>query len=92
MKQEILITRDDWQVRIAVLEDGRLVEYFQEPRHLEGLVGNLYVGRISRILPGMASANAVKIGSFATLTEGTMVKFGQEEGDKGPQATWVQPI
>ena len=37
-------------------------------------------------------ANALKKGNFAALTPGTAVKFGQEEGDKGPQATWVQPV
>jgi cold shock CspA family protein/ribosome-associated translation inhibitor RaiA len=37
-------------------------------------------------------ANALKKGSFAALNPGTAVKFGQEEGDKGPQATWVQPL
>ncbi|MCI4397685.1 MAG: Rne/Rng family ribonuclease [Acidobacteria bacterium] len=56
MKQEILVTRDRWQISVAVLEDGHLVEYFQEPSHLQGLVGNIYVGKVSRVLPGMASA------------------------------------
>jgi ribonuclease G len=56
MRQDLLITRDRWQTQIAVLEDARLVEYFSEPRHLDGLVGNLYVGRVNRILPGMESA------------------------------------
>ncbi len=37
-------------------------------------------------------ANAVKKGSFAKLNPGVEVKFGQEEGIEGPQATWVQPI
>ncbi len=37
-------------------------------------------------------ANAVKKGNFAQLNPGTMVKFGQEEGREGPQATWVQPV
>jgi cold shock CspA family protein/ribosome-associated translation inhibitor RaiA len=37
-------------------------------------------------------ANAVKKGSFANLHPGTAVKFGQEEGEEGPQASWVQPI
>jgi cold shock CspA family protein/ribosome-associated translation inhibitor RaiA len=37
-------------------------------------------------------ANAVKKGSFAALNPGTAVKFGQEEGREGPQATWVQPV
>jgi cold shock CspA family protein/ribosome-associated translation inhibitor RaiA len=37
-------------------------------------------------------ANAVKKGNFANLNPGTAVKFGQEEGIEGPQATWVQPL
>ncbi len=37
-------------------------------------------------------ANALKTGSFAALNPGSEVKFGQEEGEKGPQATWVQPL
>ncbi|MCX5894023.1 MAG: cold shock domain-containing protein [Deltaproteobacteria bacterium] len=37
-------------------------------------------------------ANAVKKGSFAKLNPGTKVKFGQEEGEEGPQAIWVQPV
>jgi cold shock CspA family protein/ribosome-associated translation inhibitor RaiA len=37
-------------------------------------------------------ANAVKKGSFANLNPGTAVKFGQEEGEEGPQATWVQTV
>jgi ribonuclease G len=56
MKQELLIAVDEWQTRVAVIEDGRLTELHFEPRHLDGLVGNLYVGRINRILPGMESA------------------------------------
>ncbi len=56
MKQEILVRKDRWQTSVAVLEEGHLVEYFQEPNHLQGLVGNVYVGKVSRVLPGMASA------------------------------------
>jgi len=37
-------------------------------------------------------AHAVKKGGFAQLRSGTPVKFGQEEGLEGPQATWVQPL
>jgi cold shock CspA family protein/ribosome-associated translation inhibitor RaiA len=37
-------------------------------------------------------ANAVKKGSFDKLNAGMVVKFGQEEGREGPQATWVQPV
>jgi cold shock CspA family protein/ribosome-associated translation inhibitor RaiA len=37
-------------------------------------------------------AHAVKKGSFAQLRPGMAVKFGQEEGEEGPQASWVQPL
>jgi cold shock CspA family protein len=37
-------------------------------------------------------AHAVKKGKFAHLKPGMEVKFGQETGDQGPQATWVQPV
>ncbi len=77
MNQKILIARDTFQTLIAIVEDGRLVEYFQEPRHLEGLVGNIYVGRVKRILPGMESA-FVDIG---LERDGFLY-----EGDMGPAA------
>jgi len=35
-------------------------------------------------------ANAVKKGHFASLYPGQAVKFAMEEGEKGPQATWVR--
>jgi len=37
-------------------------------------------------------ANALKRGLFEHLAEGVAVEFGQEEGDQGPQATWVQVV
>ncbi len=37
-------------------------------------------------------ANALKKGDFARLNPGMEVNFGQEEGDHGPQATWIQPL
>lgn len=56
MNSRLLITRDPFQTRVGLFEDGRLVEYFHEPSSMEGLVGNIYVGRVNRIMPGMASA------------------------------------
>ncbi len=37
-------------------------------------------------------ANALKKGKFGKLSPGTRVRFGLEDGEKGPQATWVQPL
>jgi ribonuclease G len=84
MKQELLITQDQWQVQIALLENGRLVEYFHEPAHLEGLVGNLYVGKVNRILPGMESAFVdVGLDRDGFLYEGDMGPAGLMEEDAG---------
>jgi len=84
MKQELLIARDRWQVQIALLEDGRLVEYFHEPSHLEGLVGNLYVGKVNRIMPGMQSAFVdVGLDRDGFLYEGDMGPSGLLEEEAG---------
>lgn len=37
-------------------------------------------------------AHALKRGVFEKLKEGAAVEFGREEGEKGPQATWVQVV
>jgi len=54
--REILINVAPWEVRVAVLEDGTLVELHIERRSDLGLAGNLYRGKVVRVLPGMQSA------------------------------------
>ncbi len=56
MDRELLVESDSLQTRIAVVESGRLVELFIERRGRRGLVGNLYKGRVRRVLPGMRAA------------------------------------
>ena len=56
MLQDILINWSPQETRVAVVESGALQEVHVE-RHLErGLVGNVYLGKVSRVLPGMQSA------------------------------------
>ncbi len=52
----MLIESDPYETRIAVLEEDRLTEVFLERRHHRGVVGNVYKGRVSRVLPGMQAA------------------------------------
>ncbi len=54
--RKMLIESDPHQVRIAVLEDDRLTETFVERHGRQGAVGNVYKGRVSRVLPGMQAA------------------------------------
>jgi len=52
----MLVTSDPHETRIAVLEDDRLTEIFVERHRHQGLVGNVYKGRVTRVLPGMQAA------------------------------------
>ncbi len=56
MHRELLVEGDPHQTRLAVLEAGRLVEFFVERHRGRGFVGNIYKGRVRRVLPGMRAA------------------------------------
>jgi ribonuclease G len=56
MMSEILISKSLRETRIARLENGHLVEVNIEREKDKGLVGNIYMGRVSRVLPGMQAA------------------------------------
>jgi ribonuclease G len=56
MTLKMLIESDSHQTRIAVLEDDRLTEIFVERHRHRGMVGNVYKGRVTRVLPGMQAA------------------------------------
>ena len=56
MANKLLVESDPHQTRIAVLEDDRLTEIFVERHRHRGLVGNIYKGRVTRVLPGMQAA------------------------------------
>jgi ribonuclease G len=56
MKKEILINASEYETRIAILEDDRLVELYFERSQSERLVGNIYKGKIKTVLPGMQAA------------------------------------
>jgi ribonuclease G len=54
--RKMVVTSDPHETRIAVLEDDRLTEIFVERYRHRGLVGNVYLGRVTRVLPGMQAA------------------------------------
>ena len=56
MKREIVINASTLEVRVAVLEDGVLSEFHLERNERQGLVGNIYKGKVTRVLPGMQAA------------------------------------
>ncbi len=56
MQQDILINWSPQETRVAVVENGVVQELHLERTLERGLVGNVYLGRVARVLPGMQSA------------------------------------
>jgi ribonuclease G len=56
MSKELFISSSPHETKVAVLEDDQLVEVYYERNVDVGLVGSIYKGRVSRVLPGMQSA------------------------------------
>ena len=56
MKQEIIINSTPQESRIAIVEDGLLAEFFVERKEEMGVAGNIYKGKVARVLPGMQAA------------------------------------
>jgi len=56
VNEEILINVTPQETRVAILQQGTAQELHVERASGRGLVGNIYVGTVSRVLPGMQSA------------------------------------
>jgi ribonuclease G len=54
--KEIVVMSRPQETRVALLEEGRLSEIFIEREAQRSVVGNIYYGRVTRVLPGMQSA------------------------------------
>ncbi|MGL1931520.1 MAG: Rne/Rng family ribonuclease [Desulfotalea sp.] len=56
MSTDILINARDYEVRLALVEDGNLSEFHMQRPTEKGLMGNIYKGKVVRVLPGMQAA------------------------------------
>ena len=56
MSEEILVNITPQETRVAVIENGVLQEVYIERARKRGIVGNIYKGKVCRILPGMQAA------------------------------------
>ena len=52
----LLINVDIAETRVALIEDGALTELFLEREQERSPVGNVYLGKVTRVLPGMQAA------------------------------------
>jgi ribonuclease G len=56
MKQEIFVNSTPQESRIAIVEDGLLADFLIERKEEMGIAGNVYKGKVARVLPGMQAA------------------------------------
>ena len=61
MTSEVIIDVKPKEISIALLEDKRLVEYQNEPRSANFSVGNIYVAKVKKLMPGL-NASFVDVG------------------------------
>jgi len=95
MNKEMIISSNDHDTRVAILEEDQVVEIFIERERQRGVVGNIYKGRVSKVLPGMQSS-FVDIGlerdAFLYVSEvvNTVEEFDRlESGDEDEPAMAV---
>src|SRR6185369_13125166 len=83
MTKELIISANVHEKKVAMLEDGVVTEFYVERRdENQGVVGNLYKGRVMKVLPGMQSA-FVDIGleRDAFLYVSDFTEFMEEEDE-----------
>jgi len=87
MSEEILVNVTPRETRVAVVETGMLQELHIERGWSRGVVGNIYKGKVQRVMPGMQAA-FVDIGleRAAFLHAGDVVKPAQIASEEGGEA------
>jgi ribonuclease G len=56
MNKEMIVSSNGHETMVAILEDDQVAEVFVERERQRGVVGNVYKGRVSKVLPGMQSS------------------------------------
>ena len=95
MADLLLINAESYETRVALIENGVLVELHVERQIDRGIVGNIYKGRVVRVLPGMQAAFVdIGIGKAAFLyaddvlagneNETTPLELVEEDGEQTP--------
>jgi len=91
--QDILINWSPQETRVGIVENGAVQELHVERTLERGLVGNIYAGRVARVLPGMQSA-FIDIGleRAAFLHVADVHVAGSSRADHGPGVAPPLPI
>ena len=102
MKKEIIINAAANETRIAITEDGRLAELFVETANKEKMVGDIYLGRVAKVMPGIKAAfidlglgqdGFLHFSDIGTRFEeySAMIGDEDEEGEEGTPRPEVAP-
>lgn len=95
MSEEILINVTPRETRVALVENGMLQEVHVERASRRGYVGNIYKGKVSRVMPGMQAA-FVEIGleraAFLHASDIVRPQFPSDENGDAPPAPATPPI
>src|SRR5881394_3869371 len=93
MNKEMIVSPNGHETMVAILEDDLVAEVFVERERSRGVVGNVYKGRVSKVLPGMQSSfidlglerdGFLYVGDVIdTLEEFEKLESGDEDGGGG---------
>jgi ribonuclease G len=84
MNEEFLINFTPQETRVALMEQGTVQELHVERTGGRGIVGNIYLGRVVRVLPGMQSA-FIDAGLDRTAFLHVADIWGEKNGNGGPR-------
>jgi Rne/Rng family ribonuclease len=93
MSKELVISATPHETRVAIMEDGQLCEIYIEREKEFALVGSLYKGRVTRVLPGMQSAFVdIGLDSDAFLYVSDFLEHLEEYDHVEPKAHAPAPV
>lgn len=99
--RQILIDSNPFETRMVLVQDSKLLEFYLERAKDRGITGNIYKGRVVRVLPGMQAA-FIEIGlertAFLHVSDIRVAFEGLDEGEPrenqkgGPSVTRIQDV
>ncbi|MFM7201269.1 MAG: ribonuclease E/G [Myxococcota bacterium] len=97
MAMDLILNCTGSETRIALMDGGQLVELYIERRKDRGFVGNIYKGKVVRVLPGMQAA-FVDIGLeraaflyVSDIHESFIGDGGDDDDDEAPKKARISP-
>ena len=107
MSNILVINASGQETRVALIEQGTISEYYLERKNEKGIVGNIYKGKVVRVLPGMQAAfvdigldkaaflyvaDIVSDPSFPGFSEEIEIQAGAADGDPLDVEDVAEPV